>query len=173
MGQDDSEVVSAAQRDDERSAADLIDALEAGPQLLRYAIEDMTADQLQAHPVAGAMSTIEVLGHVADCEQFLADRIKRTAATERPLLVGVDGRCYLEALHYSERDVETQLQLVELTRRQLAADLRRLDPDAWSRTAVHTETGLVTLRQLVLHTVRHLERHVDAIRAKRSALGLD
>jgi uncharacterized damage-inducible protein DinB len=118
------------------------------------------------------MSTQEVVCHVAYCEQFLADRMKRCIALERPLLVGVDGWHYPEALHYNERDLEIDLVLVDATRAQMAADLGRLTEETWSRVAIHTETGLVTLRQLLLHTLNHLEWHVGTIDDKRIAMGL-
>ena len=41
---------------------------------------------------------------------------------------------------------------------------------AWSRTAVHSESGLLTLRQLVLQAVRHLRHHLPFIAEKRAAL---
>jgi hypothetical protein len=53
----------------------------------------------------------------------------------------------------------------------MAADLERVAADAWDRAGVHTEIGLVTLRQVLLHAVRHLERHVLTIAEKRAALG--
>jgi uncharacterized damage-inducible protein DinB len=164
--------VAAAQGDDGRSVVELVAAYVAGPRLLREVVHGMSLEQLRARPVEGKMSSLEVLSHVADCEQFLADRMKRTAATEHPLLVGIDATPYLEVLHYQERDPELQLELVDVTRRQLAADLARLGDDAWLRPAVHTETGLVTVRQLLLHAIRHLEYHVETIREKRRALGL-
>lgn len=169
---DEKAVVAASQTDDGRTIAELVSAYRNGPALLRAAVVDMTAEQLTARPVAGKFSTLEVIAHIADCEQFLADRMKRTVALERPLLLGVDGSKYVEALHYQERDPELQLQLIDVTRRQMAEDLARLAPETWERTAVHNESGLVTLRQLVLHSVRHVERHLDAIAGKRAALGL-
>ena len=119
------------------------------------------------------MSTQEVVCHVADADPYLADRMKRTIAMDHPLLVGVDGWLYLEALNYHDRDIELDLALVDATRAQMAADLERLDEGVWDRTAIHTETGLVTLGQLLLHTVNHLEGHVAAIDEKRRALGLE
>jgi len=169
---DEATVVKASQVDDGRSTAELISAFRAGPALLRDSVADLTPDQLRARPVAGKLSALEVVAHVADCDQFLADRMKRTIATVRPLLLGVDGSLYPDALHYQERDLELQLELLDITRRQMAADLERLSDDVWSRQAVHSESGLVTLRQLLLHSVRHLERHLDAIAEKRRALGL-
>lgn len=157
---------------DSRVPAELIAAYREGAGHLRRSVEGMTREQLTTRPIAGKMSSLEVLCHVADADQFLADRIKRTVATDRPLLVGVDGIAYLDALHYHARDVELQLALVDATREQLAADLDRLGEEAWERPAVHTETGLVTTRQLLLHAIRHLERHIDAIAEKRAALGI-
>ena len=154
------------------SVAGLVGRYLAGPDLLRAAIAEMTPGELAARPVAGKMSTQEVTCHVVDADQFMADRMKRTVATQRPLLIGVDGITYLEALHYAERDLDLDLRLLEVTREQMAADLRRLPAEAWERDAVHSETGLVTLRGLLLHTIRHLERHVVAIDEKRAALGL-
>ena len=41
---------------------------------------------------------------------------------------------------------------------------------AWRRTAVHSETGLVTLRQLLLHAINHLRHHLRFEAEKRAAL---
>jgi uncharacterized damage-inducible protein DinB len=170
---DQSEQVRRVQKDDGRPTEELIAAYEAGPARLRATLAGMDPAQLRARPIEGRMSSLEVLSHLADCEQFLADRMKRTAGTHKPLLVGIDNTPYLALLHYHDRDPELQLELIDVTRRQMAEDLRRLEPDAWTREAIHTETGLVTLRQLLLHTIRHLEMHLTTIEEKRRALGLE
>ena len=153
-------------------AAELVDRYQRGAALLRSSLEGLTAEQLHERPIADKMSTQEVVCHTADCEQFLADRMKRCIALERPLLVGIDGWNYPEALHYAERDIELDLALVDATRAQMAADLDRVAEEVWSRVGVHTETGLVTLRQLLLHTINHLEWHLQTIDDKRIAMGL-
>ncbi|HEX9093168.1 MAG TPA: DinB family protein [Coriobacteriia bacterium] len=172
MTADETAQVTRAQADDDRPAADLVAEYLRGAQRLREAVDGMDAAALRARPIEGAMSSLEVLCHVADCEQFLADRMKRTAGTERPLLLGIDASTYLEALNYHDRDPVLELELVDVTRRQMAGDLARLDAAAWSRTAVHSETGLVTLRQLLLHAIRHLDHHIGTIAEKRRALRL-
>jgi hypothetical protein len=170
---DDRTLVAQAQTDDGDLPSRFIERYARGTSLLREALAGMTPEQLQARPVPGKMSTIEVVCHTVDADQFMADRMKRTIATDRPLLMGVNGIAYLEALSYADRDLDLDLRLLEVTRDQMAADLRRLAPEAWERDAVHSENGLVTLRQLILHTIRHLERHVVAIHEKRALLGLD
>ena len=165
--------VENAQRDDDTlTAADLISAYEQGDEELRLAVAGMTVEQLRSRPVAGRWSTLEVVCHLADAEQFFADRLKRTAAMDRPLLLGADGPRYPEPLRYQEHDLQQELDLVAATRRQAARTLRLVAPDAWRRTAVHSETGLVTLRQLLRHAINHLRHHLRFVAEKRAALGL-
>ena len=163
--------VADAQRDDPAlTPADLISAYEQGVEELRHAVAGMTVEELRSRPVVGRWSTLEVVCHVADCEQFFADRMKRTVAMERPLLLGADGFRYPEPLRYQDHDLEEELDLVAVTRRQTARTLRLVAPDAWRRTAVHSETGLVTLRQLLLHAINHLRHHLRFVAEKRAAI---
>jgi hypothetical protein len=164
-------LIAAIQRDDPSLGPDqLVAGYEAGPGLLRAAVAGMTRDQLLARPVAGRWSTLEAGCHVCDAEQFFADRLKRTLAMSRPLLLGADPDRYPEAARYHDRELEEELALVTLTRRQVARVLKLVPEGAWQRTAVHSEGGLVTLRQLVLHATRHLKHHVAFIEEKRQAL---
>lgn len=154
------------------TSTDLIPAYRRGPATLREAVPGMDGDALRAQPVAGKMSSLEVLCPIADSDQFMRDRMKRTIATERPLLIGVESASYPGPLHYHDRDPDADLRLLEAQRDQLAADLERLSADAWERTAVHSENGVQTLLEMLRHAVEHLEDHVGTIREKRRALGL-
>jgi uncharacterized damage-inducible protein DinB len=168
---DDSTLVAVAQMDDDTlTPTDLIRAYENGVEELRAAVGGMTQEQLRSRPVAGKWSTLEVVCHLADCEQFFADRMKRAASMDRPLLLGADGFRYPEPLRYQDHDLEEELELVAVTRRQLARTLRLVAPDAWRRTAVHSETGLVTLRQLLLHAIKHLRHHLRFVAEKRATM---
>jgi uncharacterized damage-inducible protein DinB len=165
--------IAAAQRDDgSLSNDDLLASYEAGPGRLRAAVAGLAPEQLRARPVAGRWSILEVVCHLGDCEQFFADRLKRTIATDRPLLLKGDAGRDPDPLSYHDRDIGQELELIALTRRQMARILGRLPAEAWNRTAVHSETGLVTLRQLVLHAVRHQEHHLWFVTEKREALGV-
>lgn len=167
----DAHKMAAATADDEQLTPEMLIArFEQGPDELRAAVAGMNSEQLQARPIAGKWSTLEAVCHIADCEQFFADRIKRTAAMERPLLLGADGFRYPAACDYQHHDLDEELAVVAVNRRQLARVLRLLPADAWQRTAVHSEIGLITLRQLVLHAVRHLQNHLAAILEKRTVL---
>ena len=168
------EYMAMMQRDDDTlGSADLIAAYERGIDDLRTAVAGMTKEQVLARPVPGKWSTVECVGHLADTEIFFTDRIVRAIALDRPLLMSADEKLYIERLDYQSFDLDEQLALFTALRRHAARILRAQPPEAWSRTAVHSQSGLLTLRQLVLQSVRHLRHHLPFIAEKRAALGAD
>ena len=166
-----SEYMSNMQRDDESlGTAELIAVYEQGIEDLRSAVAGMTSEQVLARPISGKWSTQEVVGHIADSEVFMSDRIVRTIAMDRPLLMNADDQCYIERLNYQGFDLNEELDLLTALRRHVVRILRMQPAEAWQRTAVHSESGLVTLRQLVLQSVRHLRHHLPFIAEKQAAL---
>ncbi len=162
---------TATPRDDELlSPAELIAVYEQGIEDLRAAVAGMTGEQVRARPIAGKWSTLEVVCHLAGTEIYFTDRIERRAALERPLLMGVDERPYPERLSYQALDLGEELDLFAALRRHAARVLRSLPADAWERAGVHSENGLVTLRELVIKAVRHLRHHLPFVADKRAAL---
>lgn len=151
---------------------ELLEAYSRGPQVLREAVAGLSPEALRERPIAGKMSSLEVLCHIVDSDQFMCDRIKRTIATNLPLLIGNESSAYPGPLSYHERDLELDLRLLEVQREQLAADLARVAPEVWERRAVHSENGMQTVRELFHHAVEHLEDHVERIAEKRAAMGL-
>lgn len=153
-----------------RGPEELLAAYRKGPELLREAVAGMDRDALRARPIPGKMSSLEVLCHIVDSDQFMCDRVKRTIAIDKPLLMGVESASYSSPLTYHDRDLELDMALLAAQREQLAADLARLSDEAWRRTAIHSENGTQTLLEILDHAVDHLESHVVAIREKRRVL---
>ena len=152
------------------SPAEIIANYERCIEELRVAVAGMTRDQLVARPIAGKWSTLECVAHIADTEVYFSDRIERTIAMERPLLISVDERPYPQRMNYQAFDLDEQLDLFRSLRRHVARILRMQPAEAWQRTAVHSETGLLTLRQLVQQATRHARHHLPFIAEKRTAL---
>lgn len=149
----------------------LIDAFLDGVTQLRRAVAGLTPEQLQARPVAGKWSTLEVVCHIVDSDQAWCHRMKRVIAEDRPLLIGYDETRFTAALPYQEDDLEESLALMASMRRQMARTLRSLPNAAWSRTGVHSERGLVTLEEMLRLESEHVPHHVKHIMEKRTALG--
>ncbi len=163
--------MTSMQRDDAAvDSAELVAAYERGIDDLKAAVAGLTPDQVRARPIPGKWSTIEVVAHVADTEVYFSDRIERTLALDRPLLMGVDERPYPERLGYQSFDLAEELALFTALRRHVARILRSQPPEAWSRQGIHSETGLVTVRRLVFQAVRHARHHLPFIAEKRTAM---
>jgi uncharacterized damage-inducible protein DinB len=150
----------------------LIDDYLAGVQTLRQAVRGMTRDQVLARPVAGKWSTLEVVAHIADFEPILADRMKRVIALDNPPLIGADENRFAQTLAYHDRDLEEELTVVEMTRRQMARILRTQPDSVLQRIGTHNERGPRTLEQLLTGATHHVLHHVKFIQEKRRALGL-
>jgi uncharacterized damage-inducible protein DinB len=149
-----------------------IDEYLDGPVQLRRAVADMSAAQLEARPVPGKWSTLEVVCHLVDSEQAWCHRMKRVIAEERPLLIGYDESRFTATLRYHDHDFKTELILMEGMRAQMALVLRTLPESAWARTGVHNERGLITLEEMLQAEVEHVPHHIAHINEKRRALGL-
>ena len=152
--------------------AQLTEEYLAGAAALRRTVAGMTREQIVARPVPGKWSTLEVVCHLSDFDPIIADRMKRIIAEEKPNLLGADQDRFAAALAYQDRDLEEELSIIELTRRQLARVLRKLPESALQRQGVHSERGPLTLEQLLQIAVNHITHHSKFIEEKRMALGL-
>lgn len=150
----------------------LLEKYTDGPRLLREAVKGMSKDQLLARPVPGKWSTMEVVCHLSDFDPILADRMKRMIALERPSLLGADENRFVATLAYHERDLEEELQVVEVTRLQMARILRSVGDGVLSRIGVHNERGEMTLERMLTAAGNHIPHHLAFISEKKKALGL-
>ena len=119
----------------------LIDDYLVGPQLLRQAVAGMTPLELDARPIPGKWSTREVICHIADYEPVYADRMKRVIAENEPVISGGSPDAMAARLAYSSRDIEEELALIELVRKQMARILRRFSPRIFNAEAFTTSVA--------------------------------
>src|SRR5262249_12195145 len=116
--------------------------------------------------------TLECVCHLADFEPVLVDRMKRIIALNKPLLIGADENLFLKSLAYNERDVEEELTLIEMTRKQMARIIRTLRPEQLEQTGGHNGRGLLTLEKVIQTATNHIPHHLKFIEEKRKALGI-
>lgn len=148
----------------------LIEEYLAGPTKLRQALDGIEPDQWDQAPVAGKWSTRQVLCHIADFEPVYADRMKRVIAEDEPTFFGGNPDAFAARLAYDERDVEEELQLIEVVRRQMARIFRSLDAEDFQRRGIHSEDGPLTLETLLERITEHIPHHIRFIEEKRRAL---
>jgi hypothetical protein len=148
----------------------LIEEYLAGPGLLRRAVAEMTRDQLLAKPIPGKWSTQEVVCHLADYEPIYADRMKRVIALKEPELLQGDPGLFAARLAYDHRDMEEELAIIELTRKQMARILRALKPEAFQRQGDHSRDGVLSLEVLLQRITAHIPHHVRFIEEKKRSM---
>lgn len=154
----------------ELSTAQLIDEYLRGPKLLREAVAGMNREQLLARPIAGKWSTLEVVAHLTDFEPVYGDRMKRILAENEPTLFGGDPDKFAAKLAYQERDLETELCLIDCVRKQMATILRTVPEADFQRVGRHSEAGRLTLRTFLERITGHIPHHLPFIAQKRQAL---
>jgi hypothetical protein len=91
-----------------------------------------------------------------------------TQVLDRPL----SGRIFFEEVIRENLDLGRPDQVQLIYEFWGSSDPGRFDIEAWARTAMHSETGPVTLRQLVLHAVRHQDHYMGFVVEKRRAFGI-
>lgn len=152
--------------------ADILAAYEKQIDEVESLIRDMAQEQMRSRPVPGKWTPLELLCHLADSEQVLADRLKRAIAQPNTLLMAYDESKYVEALCYAQRDGAEEMAVIRATRLQMLRILRAMPQDAWGRAAVHSERGLNTVKDIAQTAVGHTMHHLPFLLAKRKGLGL-
>ena len=104
--------------------AALLDAYLGGPDRLRSAVAGLSREQMISRPIAGRWSVLVVVCHLVDTDANIAHRLKRVLSEERPVFDRVKPELMLAALVCHDRDVEDELGIFDLTRRQIGRILR-------------------------------------------------
>ena len=151
---------------------ELTESYLAGIDHLRQAVAGMSPTALSARPIPDKWTTLECVAHIADFEPVFAERMKRVLSHVRPLLFEADENLFAATLSYADRDINEELAIVEVTRKQMARILKRVSKEGTSRVGIHTFKGLVTLEAILASAVNHLPGHLKHIAEKRQALGL-
>ena len=153
--------------------AALLDAYLGGPDRLRSAVTGLSREQLVSRPIAGRWSVLEVVCHLADTDANLAHRLKRVLSEARPEFDRVKPELMRAALAYHDRDIEGELGIFDLMRRQIGRILSASPPEAWERAGVVGDRGDRTVGQMINGAVEHLAHHLGFVIEKRRALGID
>ena len=152
--------------------AAVLDSYLGGPDRLRSAITGLSREQMISRPIPGKWSVLEVVCHLADTDANIAHRIKRILSEDRPAFDRVQPDLMQAALAYHERDVEEELTLFDVGRRQVGRILAASPAETWERTGVVGDRGDRSVAQMVNGAVQHVAHHLAFVAEKRRALGL-
>ncbi len=141
--------------------------VDGGRQLVEV-YRGLTHDQLLAVPVSGTWSLQQIAIHLLESDLIAGDRIKRIAAMDRPLLIGYDETAFSKLPGINDIDAHESCDLFARHRAMVAITLRQLPDEAFQRFGIHSETGKVTLAEMVDQYINHLNGHMAHILRKKS-----
>ncbi len=150
---------------------DNVEKFAAGAVKLWKSVEGLSDAQLDAFPIPGTWSIRQIVIHTLDSDLVAADRMKRIAAMDVPLLMNYDENTYVRTLYHPGLSVRLACDIFEKNRELTAAMLRPLPAAAFERYGIHNLTGKRTLGELVVSYIDHLEHHLRFIERKRGMVG--
>lgn len=144
-----------------------------GPLILRSVLSGMTPEQADAAPVPGMWSTRQVVCHLADADLLYAGRFKRILVEDQPTVPLMEPDDFAAQLAYDQRDLQTEIETIEIIRRHMSGILESLPEEAFQRTGLHAVDGPLTLQSFIERITGHIPHHARTIVEKRRALGLN
>ncbi|WP_165245033.1 DinB family protein [Paludisphaera soli] len=150
----------------------LIDRYALGPAILEYAVYGLSDQLVLARPGPGAWSIAELVAHLADSDVVASDRMKRVIAEPEPTLLAYDESAWNDRLDMQQAPIEQAVALFAANRRWTERILRHATEADFARYGMHTEKGKVTLADLVVTYVNHLDYHLKFLYGKRANLGV-
>ena len=134
------------------------------------AVADVSASELDAHPVAGEWSIREIAHHLADGELTSAVRLRRLIAEDEAAILGYDERSFTDRLHATERSISSSVEAAAAARASTLTILECLTDDEWTRTGTHSESGAYGVERWLEIYAAHPSEHADQVRRVLAAV---
>jgi hypothetical protein len=147
--------------------SDLLERFRRGPELMAAVMTGAAGAELDFVAAPGRWSIRQIMAHLADSEIVDADRLRRVIAEQNPTLMGYDQEAWARNLNYARRKISESLETFRRLRAENYDLLKDLPEAVFERTGTHSETGPVTLRQLVEVNAEHPEKHARQVQEIR------
>ena len=149
--------------------ADILERFRRGGELLAMSTTGAAGSELDFKPAPNTWSVRQIVCHLADSEAVGVMRIRQIAAEENPTLQGFNGELWADHLDYQRRKISQALETFRKLRTENHELLKSLPEAAFSRMGNHTESGPLSLLDLVRGNAEHVEEHVQQIQRTRAA----
>ncbi len=141
----------------------------AAPAELEAALRDLPRAAWQFRPAPEQWTIHEIAVHLADSEANSYVRCRRFIAEPGAGLMGYDEIAWARALDYHAQSVEAAVALFRELRASTHRLIQGLPEAVWAHTAVHSESGQLTLDDWLDIYERHVREHVAQMRAAYAA----
>lgn len=146
--------------------AALLERYRRGPELLALVLTGVFGEE-EDFAAPGKWSIRQIMAHLADAELVGACRLRLVVAEPNPVLTAFDQDAWTRNLDYARRKPKTSLESFRRLRSENHELLKDLPEEVYTRTGNHSESGLLTLRELVEGYAEHAEGHARQIQEIR------
>ena len=144
-----------------------IERYAAGGAELVTAYSGLNFAELNAKQPDGSWTLHQIAIHMLDSDLIGSDRMKRIACMDNPLLCGYDETAFSNLPGSDQLNAFAACDLFQKNRDMTATILRALPDSTFQRTGIHTESGKVSLAEMLEKYIHHLEHHLAFIAKKR------
>ena len=148
---------------------ELLERFRRGAELVAVVATGAAGAEVDHRATPERWSVRQIMCHLADSEMVGRDRFSRTIAEENPALICYDEKAWAEKLDYHKRKFSQALETFRRIRGENYELLKDQPVENWSRTAVHSVQGTLTLRDLLRIYAEHAEGHARQIKEAREA----
>ena len=156
---------------DDRKA--LIEKIQRLPEQVAALVAGLSDEQMTTHFIEGEWTVAQNVHHLCDSHMNSYIRCKLMLTEDNPPLKPYDQDVWAALADASGADVVASLGLLAGLHTRWTTFWQNLPEDAWSRTGVHPESGLVTLADQLRLYAEHGEGHLRQMGNTLAAQPLD
>ena len=138
-------------------------------QELVSALERFPREMWDFRPAPDQWTIHEIIVHIADSEANSYVRCRRFLAEPGSAILGYEESKWARELNYHSQSTDDALELFRWLRRTSYTLIRDLPESAWSNTAIHSESGLMTLDDWLSVYASHIPDHIEQMQAVHAA----
>jgi hypothetical protein len=146
---------------------ELLERFRRGGELLAVVTTGVAGAETDYSPAPGKWCIRQIVSHLADSEMVGATRLRRVIAEENPPLMAFDQDAWATKLDYSRRKLSHAVETFRRIRGENYELLKSQPEEAWARSGNHSESGPLTLLQLLRGYAGHAESHAKQIQSIR------
>lgn len=148
---------------------ELIEQFKRGYSQILMELEGLTEEQLNFKPSEKSWSIKEIIVHIADAELVHIHRMKAVLSEDNPVMTAFDQDLWATSLNYQKIDHQLYLQLFQTLRNSFLPILHNLTEQDYSRIGTHNEAGQLTFKDILEHSIEHIDTHIGQIRRVKAS----
>ncbi len=131
---------------------------------LAAALNEFPKEMWKFKPSPERWSIHEIIIHLADSEANSFVRARVFLAEPGKTIMAYDQDKWTKFMNYHEQDADTALELFRALRKSTYELIRKAPVDAWDRSIVHPEAGLMTMDRWLDIYEHHIPDHINQMR---------